>query len=156
MNMIRLPKSLTFVESKILFRILFMFYNVIPALLLDMILKVSQSKSMSLMKMMRNMSFFFSVSGYFDKSFKFDNRNLRKLHADMTLGDHFYFPCSMGLYDFDTFVRDAVKGIKKYHLKENDDNFEEGRKRLKYLYLIDYSIDLLCCVAIYFIYCKIF
>lgn len=154
---VRLPKFPIIVNSKIMLRILFLFYNIIPAFLVDLFLKLSGSKPLNVMKITRDIFYFMNVCNYYDKTFSFDCRNMLKVYNTMTPGDNFYFPCSMPMGGTENYIMKTIDGIRKYFLKETDADLVEARAKMKVLYFIDCLFDVVfASVPLYFIYLAMF
>lgn len=139
----RYPKSGLCVESHMAFKILFFFYNTIPALIFDAFLYLRGLKPMDLMKVTREVYFRINVFYKYDITFTFDNYKLIKIEEEMTDGDRFHFPCTMKSKDFEQFVVNTIQGLRVYFLRETNQDLEAAKKKLQKLYFLDISLNLL-------------
>lgn len=152
----RVPKNVYRVQSKLLFRILFFYHNVLPAILLDTMFNWFTTTQSTLLKMTRNIVYFVQVAICFDRPFKFENPNMRKLYHSMTLSDHHFFPCTVGLMEVEKYKINSIDGIRKFYFRETEDDLKSAKKRMRVLQIIDFILNLAIGVALYFVYCAIF
>lgn len=152
----RLPKIPFYVKNKTIFKIFYIMYNVIPAAVVDSILRFSGSKKMHLQKVTRDIYYFLNILYFFGKPFVFESKNALKLYEEMTAGDEHFFPCNKGIYEVEEFVQSMVMGMRKFYLKETDKDLEAARRKLKILYIIDYTISAVVCVALYLVFRNFF
>lgn len=149
-QMIRLPKAAFCVISPLAFKFCFLFYNVIPAALVDALISLKGQKSKQLMKMTRNIHSLFHALRDYDANYTFDNKNMLDVYENMTKDDHTHFPSTMDPSKFYQFAIDTVKGIRIYFLKETEEDLTQARRKLLKLIVLDYLMDFGILFALYF------
>lgn len=138
--MIRLPKAPYCITSPLIFKLLFFYYNVIPAIIADAVISFRSSKQMAV-KITRDVYRLFQVFKNYNTEFTFDNQNMKTIHENMSSADHLSFPCILPPEDFQKYVKNTVKGIRVYYLKETGDDLKQAKKKLFLLFLIDWFLD---------------
>lgn len=148
----RLPKPAIFLNSELVFKLLFTFYNIMPAFLADKFISYRGLKPMQLMKITRTVYSVVKVFRNYDAHFTFDKHNMAKISQGMTEGDRCLFSCTMNPEDYDNFVLDSIKGLRLYFLKENEKDLEVAKKSISRLYMIDLFINLVLIVGLFHLY----
>jgi alcohol-forming fatty acyl-CoA reductase len=114
-----------------MYRFYFVLYHYIPALFFDIALMIKGS-NMRLFKVYAKVFYHTQLLDYFmQKSWKFDDINMRDLYRTMSKQDHADFPVIMKAEDYEPHAYRGTDGLRKYFFKENDDDLLIARKRYK-------------------------
>lgn len=81
---------------------------------------------------------------------------MRKLYHLMTLDDHLFFPCTVGLMEVEKFKINIIDGIRKFYFRETEDDLKSAKNKMRMLQIFDFILNLATGVALYFVYCAIF
>lgn len=90
---------------------------------------------------------------YFGQSWTFSNTNMQKMYSRMSEEDHEEFPCTAKAEDRDQHYTNAVNGLRKYFLKESDDDIVIARRKLRNFKILRFTFYALTfSLAAYFFY----
>ncbi|XP_046419390.1 fatty acyl-CoA reductase wat-like isoform X1 [Neodiprion fabricii] len=129
--------------SKLLYSILHIFLHLLPALIIDFILRL-KGKQPRIYKLVNQIYEAFNVLEYFTtQQWDFDNQNVQELWKQLGPEDKRTFPFSMQAVDWDEYFIGMVKGLRKYILNEPDGNEERAKRRHIYLYIIHLAVNLI-------------
>ena len=146
-NALRLPKAPVFVGNEYLYRFLFIFYNVLPAIIMEAFVK-----SIPILKLTRQSFVGFSVISVFENLIKYDEKNLTEMFSSMTEEDHEIFPCSQRKSPVIDYAKHMVIGMQKYLMKETENDSRNAKRKMKFLIIIDYFLTVVFSFVIYKIF----
>lgn len=114
-----------------LYRFYFIIYHYIPALFYDIILMIKGSK-IRLFKVYAKVFYHTQLLDYFmQKSWEFNDSNIRSLYKVMSEQDHRDFPVIIKAEDYESHAPRGTNGMRKYFFMENDADLLIARKRYK-------------------------
>lgn len=148
---LRLPKTPVFVGNEFLYRLLFIFYNVIPAFIVETFVK-----SIPILKLTRQSFVGFSVISVFENFVNYDDKNLMEIYSSMTEEDRKIFPCSVRRSPVIDYAKHMVMGMQKYMMKETEADSRNAKGKMKLLLIVDYLLTAVCSFGIYKIFSMIF
>jgi hypothetical protein len=156
-NTIRLPKTPWYITNELLYRVFFFIYNVLPALVYELIAKLFKLKSLKLLSLTRQSIIGFGVLSDFSKSgIEYDDRNLRQIVSTMTREDSQIFPCAIRLPIVINYLRNVVIGMQKYLMKETEEDLRRARRKMRISIVVDWIMNAIVIGAIYCIFTKVF
>ncbi|CRL06955.1 CLUMA_CG019944, isoform A [Clunio marinus] len=127
------PQSFTITSSTFLYRILFVLYHYLPAFFVDIILFLKGSK-IRLVRVYSKIYYYFELYDYFQsKTWNFHNTNAMKVLSLISENDLKEFPCVSKKEDYEAVFSNTLNGVRRFILKENDEDLIEARKRYFYL-----------------------
>lgn len=117
--------------SQFMYRFYFVLYHYIPAFFCDIILKITGSK-LRLFDIYSKVYYHTQLLDYFmQKSWDFNDSNMRKLYNVMSEQDHRDFPVIIKPEEYEDHAYRGTDGLRKYFFKENDADLLIARKRYK-------------------------
>uniref|UniRef100_A0A0A9XVU3 Fatty acyl-CoA reductase n=2 Tax=Lygus hesperus TaxID=30085 RepID=A0A0A9XVU3_LYGHE len=123
------------------YHLLFFFLQLIPALFIDLLLKLLGHKTMLLRLNIKIYNAAMALSDFSEKPFKFDNSNYQSVSTKMHASDRKIFPISEKDYGEEIVVLEFMKmfqkGLKKYVFHEKEENQEKYLRMHNRLYYID-------------------
>ncbi|XP_012288416.1 fatty acyl-CoA reductase 1 [Orussus abietinus] len=123
--------------SKTLYYFLVILLHLLPALLIDGLLKITGRKSM-LLKIHRKVYIANSALEYFTKNqWQFKNDNLLKLLDDVSPADKSKFSYDYYSFDICEYFTNCLLGAKKYLLKEDIGNLKEAKAHYDKMWWLD-------------------
>lgn len=136
--MLWLP-AITLIKSEVRFKLAFLLYHCLPAMLLDFTLRMKGSK-MRLLPIYQKVYYFTNLYTYFaHNTWTFEDDNMRKIYTLMSEEDLKTFHCIIKSEDYVEYTRNACEGFRRYFFKETEQDLIEGRKKLRNFKLIYYS-----------------
>lgn len=93
--------------------------------------------SVPMVKLTREFFFGFNVISKFGKLIKYDDKNLVELFSSMTEEDRKIFPCSERCPLVLNYMKETVKGVQKYLLRETENDLKVARKKVKMFFIVD-------------------
>lgn len=134
-------------------KILHFFYHLLPAMLLDSVLKIVGHK-FRLMKVYAKIEKLNNVLNYFSfNPFEFEDIQTEKLWQRMSLKDQELFRFNMNDLDWETYLSDMYFGMRKFMLKDDPSTIPAAVKRQKKIDVcykcFIWLIKILILVAIY-------
>jgi hypothetical protein len=149
-NTIRLPKTPWYITNELLYRVFFFIYNVLPALLYELIAKLFKLKSLKLLSLTRQSIIGFSVLSDFAKGgIEYDDKNLSQVVSTMTEEDSKIFPCTIRLPIVNDFNKNVVLGMQKYLMKETKKDLKKARRKMRILIVVDWIMNAVLIGAAY-------
>lgn len=141
-NMIWMP-TVQIMPIFCLYKILFFFYHLLPAFFIDIILRIIGLKY----RLMKIYGKIFHANNLYEifaqYIWKFSDDNLQELYSKMNEKDLKDFPCISTEDEVEEMIVNAMNGIRKYVLKESDDDLPAARRRLKLFQVAHYVLLML-------------
>ncbi|XP_014207378.1 putative fatty acyl-CoA reductase CG5065 [Copidosoma floridanum] len=129
--------NITISTNKFVYYILTMLLHILPALMIDSILKVSGRKPM-LLKLQRKVYVANNALHYFlTNEWKFMNAKMHNLLVDTPPADLDSFGFEYASFDIYNYFKTCIVGAKKYLLHENMNRLDDARKHYNRMHLID-------------------
>ncbi|CAH1642238.1 unnamed protein product [Spodoptera littoralis] len=142
-------------KSKTLHFIKVIFLHLLPAILVDTILWVAGRKPM-LVKIQRRIYIAnLALMYYITKQWTFDNKNLVLMRSKIKKEDikHFYYELE-NVDQYKYFVN-AVKGGKKYLLKEKDEDMQYAKKHYARMVVVDIVVQIIIYSTLFWWFMKL-
>ena len=155
-NMVWFPAP-RMITSEFVFKILHFLCHFVPAAIVDIILYFKGSK-LNMKSICTKVYLHADLYRYFiENNRKFNDLNMKEVCSRMSKDDLEYFPMKIpGRSAAEKYAVDFANGLRKFVLKETDEDLVEARKKYKILKLIYYLLWSAIYSAIgYFIYCKV-
>lgn len=136
-----------------MFKLLYVLFHYVPAFFIDIGLRLNGS-NLRLMKIYNKIYYQFQLYLYFNEhSWKFSDINMQKVYSRMNAGDHEEFPCIARAEDYEQHYCSAINGIRKYFLKESEEDLVAARRQLKVMKVLQFAfLASIYASCAYFIY----
>lgn len=117
--------------SNFMYHIYFFLYHYVPAFFIDIALRLKGSK-LRLVNVYSKIYFQTRLLEFFmSRTWEFENKNMRRMYKEMSEKDHEDFPVRLLEIDYEPHVTKGTEGLMKYFYKENEEDAEIARGRLK-------------------------
>ncbi|XP_041971168.1 fatty acyl-CoA reductase wat-like isoform X1 [Aricia agestis] len=147
--------SLILTNSKILYELLFFFLHWVPAYIVDGI-AILLGKKPILRHAFDKIKKFSKVIKYFGvREWKFENDNTKSLFREMTPADQESFNFNIGGLEWNEYFKHYVSGVRKYLLKESEDNLQYARRKSFVLKILHNTLKYLVLLGILYISYKL-
>ncbi|XP_059607693.1 fatty acyl-CoA reductase wat-like isoform X2 [Phlebotomus argentipes] len=132
--------AFTVTDSKMWFAILWFFYHTIPAVCMDLCLRLV-GKRPRMVDIYKKIKKYCDVIFFFTHmKFTFSNANTEALWSRLGERDREIFFFDMASLDWDTYMNSTVMGIRQYLMKESPDTIPAAKRRLNRFKLMHYTI----------------
>ncbi|XP_046737951.1 fatty acyl-CoA reductase wat-like [Diprion similis] len=143
-------------KSKLLFYILEMCFQLIPALIIDK-LSTLLGKQSQLYKVISKIGIHSRIYSYFSiREWDFENREIQQLWKQLEPEDKKIFPFSMETVDWDEYCLFAAKGFRKFISLESDANLEQARQKHRRLFIVHQLLSMALGILILWVVWKLF
>lgn len=137
-KMIWVP-GLTFTKTNFTFKLLYFLYHYVPAFFIDIGLRLSGS-NLRLSKIYSKIYYYIQLYSFFvNNTWTFHNDNMKKIHSILSVEDHEEFPCTAAGEEFEPYLINEMRGVRKYFFKESDEDLVYARRKYKILKMISYT-----------------
>lgn len=128
------------VTNPFMFTYLTIWYHVIPGLITDFALKMTNNP-LRVMPVYRKVQRFLVALSFFMKiNWRFDTTNMKRVIAKMTPEDREFFPSDVRRYSWSSFLYNYLSGLKVYIGLESLDYQEKALKKYKRLEMLHYLV----------------
>ncbi|EAT43246.1 AAEL005296-PA [Aedes aegypti] len=142
---------------KLLYYVLFFFFQIIPSMLLDALLKLSGRKPMLLRLQRRIFDATISLMYFTENEWVFKTDNFRALQSELLEQDRETFDINYITNGLSTYFAVCILGARRYLFKEKDDTIPAAKKKMRRLMWIHGTIKYAFFVFIgYMIFSKFF
>lgn len=144
-------------SNEFLYRFYFVLYHYIPALLYDVVLRITGSK-IRLFSIYSKVFYQSKLLEYFmSRTWDFDDVNMQTLYSSMSKRDHEDFPVRLRAEDYEIHCVRGTDGLRKYFFKETDEDLPAARRRFKIFRVMHYFVLAVFYGSLaYFLFCYIF
>ncbi|KAG5668844.1 hypothetical protein PVAND_016766 [Polypedilum vanderplanki] len=146
--------NLSFPKNFLLYCIQYFFYQTIPALLVDGLLKLIGKKPILRRANQKINKEINAVRIFMDNKWSFEQENVRI--ANKLLNDLEITKYGTLQRDRVNFIKKSVLGIRKYVFKQDDKTIERSKKRIKLVFFIDRCIKLTFFVGLVYFLTNLF
>ncbi|XP_052862889.1 fatty acyl-CoA reductase wat-like [Anopheles cruzii] len=140
----------TATTNKYLFYFVFFFAQIVPALLIDTLLRVTSHKPFMLKLIRKIFDAQVSLRYFMNNEWFFVNNNFKQLQEVLQDDDKSAFSTSYFLHGMMEYYKRAILGGRRYLMKESDETIPAALKKYKRLLVLDVSVKIL--VGLLFIY----
>ncbi|XP_072762936.1 fatty acyl-CoA reductase 1-like [Anoplolepis gracilipes] len=123
--------STLFVENLIIYYTLTILWHILPAVIIDSVLKLSGHKPMLLGLQKKIYVANRALKHFSFNEWKFDNTNSRALMSSMPFDDREAFSIDLSDVDIEKCIRNVIIGIKKYLLHEDMNRLDAAKTHCK-------------------------
>ncbi|XP_050423207.1 uncharacterized protein LOC126834987 [Adelges cooleyi] len=133
--------NITLTKSETLYKFLFFCYHYIPAFFVDIILRIS-GKEFRVVPLCTKLYTMTKEMQYFSTGhFAFDDQNLKTLIKNQSAKDKILFDMDITLINWDTYLLEAVYGVRRSVLNELDSTIPAAVKRHQKIMIAYYVVN---------------
>lgn len=136
-----------------MYRFYFVLYHYVPALLIDLVMKIKGSKT-RLFGVYNKIFYQLKLLEYFMmRTWVFNDINMRSLYNQMSEQDHEEFHVRITSEAYEPHGRNCVEGFRRYFFKENDEDLKIAKSRYKLFYVLHNTLlAIFYGILLYFLY----
>lgn len=128
--------GLKFHSTLLMFKISAIFLHFLPALVLDLVLKLSGKRPILVKLHTRIWTSLNLLSAFIFTEWKFNNKNTMALHSKLSAADQEVFFIDVSSLKWDEYFEDLAKGVLRYLNKENPKYLQQAKNKDKTLFYV--------------------
>ncbi|XP_029168978.1 fatty acyl-CoA reductase 1-like [Nylanderia fulva] len=137
-----------FTENHVTYYVLTIIWHVLPAILLDLILKFLRYRPMVLGLQRKIYVANRALLHFMINEWKFDNTNSRDLMTLIPSDNREIFSIDLSDFDMKQYITDGIKGCKKYLLHEDVENLNKAKTHFKRMKLFVSTLNIIIVITI--------